>query len=248
MKIVTWNVNGLRAREAQILELVSKEAPDVLCLQEIKANATQVPLALGALSDYATFWHGAGGYSGVALAMKKSAFPEAPVFSHPPYDRETRVVEARAGGVTYASIYLPNGGKDYDAKIAFLEAMDACVAEACARGDELVLSGDMNVTRGDLDVHPSQKDEATIGQRPDERALFERILSRGLVDVARTLHPDDARMFTWWPYWKAARQRNLGWRIDLVLATPGIAKRATSCVVQREFGSSDHAPLIVEVA
>ncbi len=77
-----------------------------------------MPLALGALSDYATFWHGAGGYSGVALAMKKSAFPDAPAFSHPSYDRETRVVEARAGGVTYASIYLPNGGKDYAAKIA----------------------------------------------------------------------------------------------------------------------------------
>ncbi len=111
-----------------------------------------------------------------------------------------------------------------------------------------MLSGDMNVTRGDLDVHPSQKTEGAIGQRPDERALFEKILSRGLVDVARTLHPDDARMFTWWPYWKAARQRNLGWRIDFVLATPGIAKRATSCVVQREFGSSDHAPLVVEVS
>lgn len=249
MRIVTWNVNGARAREAQILELVEKETPDVLCLQETKATVEQLPATLyglTALPDYHAFWHGAAGYSGVAVLLKKSRF-SAPKYAHPPFDTETRVVLATVGDVTFASMYAPNGGKDYEAKIAFFEAMVPWVAEVRASGQKLVVSGDINIAREDIDVHPSQRKKDTIGQRDEERALFAKILAGGeLVDVGRKLAPDDARLFSWWPYWKAARQRNLGWRIDYVLASESIAVKAKSGGVLREFGASDHAPVVVD--
>ena len=110
------------------------------------------------------------------------------------------------------------------------------------------MCGDLNVTRADIDVHPKERKPKAIGQLPEERALFERILSRGLVDVVRALHPDDDQLFTWWAPWRNLRQRNIGWRIDYVLASAALAARAASAVSQREVGTSDHAPVVVRFA
>lgn len=282
MKIATWNVNGIRAREAQLLEWLAKEQPDVVCLQEIKAQITQLPLALGSLAAYDTFFHGSGGYSGVSLHVKKSAraafvrvegsgavaeivqasaptggapplaSSPAPtpaptvVFSHPHFDMETRIVEGRIGNYSFASVYVPNGGKDYPAKIKFFEAMIGWARTLVREGRDLVLCGDLNITHRAIDVHPTQRNEKLTGQRPEERALFDALLDVGLVDVTRRLRPDDDALFSWWPYWRQAREKNVGWRLDYVLTTARLAERVTSCEVQREFGSSDHGPLIVE--
>jgi exodeoxyribonuclease III len=246
MKIATWNVNGIRAREAQLLEWLADEQPDVLCLQEIKASLAQVPGALAALDDYWNLWHGgAGGYSGVSLHLRKERFAGEPVFEHPPFDMETRMVQAEVDGIVFASVYIPNGGKDYAAKLAFLRHMADYVAEIHDSGRRLVLCGDMNITREDRDVHPSQFKPGMIGARPDERALFEQMIAHDLVDVARTLDPDNDRLFTWWPFWRAARQRNLGWRLDYVFVSAPIARAARESHVRREVGTSDHGPVVV---
>lgn len=244
MKIATWNVNGIRAREAQFLEWLAIEQPDVICLQEIKASLSQVPATLAALDDYWNFWHGGGGYSGVSLHLRRDRFEHEPTFEHPPFDMETRMVQAAVDGVFYASVYIPNGGKDYEAKLAFLRHMADYINEIHHSGLRIVLCGDMNITREDRDVHPSQFKPGMIGARDDERALFEEMIAHDLVDVGRTLDPDNDRLFTWWPFWKAARQRNLGWRLDYVFASPEIAKRARQCVIRREVGTSDHAPVV----
>jgi exodeoxyribonuclease III len=102
----------------------------------------------------------------------------------------------------------------------------------------------MNVARTDMDVHPKERRPGIVGQRPDERALIEQILSHGLVDVHRRLDPENADLFTWWAPWRNLKQRNIGWRLDYVFASEALAARATSCVVQREFGTSDHGPVI----
>jgi exodeoxyribonuclease-3 len=245
MKVATWNVNGVRAREAQLQEFIAREQPDVLCLQEIKATIDQLPMWLCDIDGYACYWHGGKGYSGVALHVRRSV-TEAVEFSHPAFDYENRIVTARLPEFTVASIYVPNGGKDFAAKMQFLEALDAYAATFEASGDPLVLCGDMNVALTDMDVHPRERKPNVIGQRPDERALMARLIGRGLVDVHRKLEPDNADLFTWWAPWRNLRQRNIGWRLDLVLASRVIADRTTSCVVQREFGSSDHGPVIAE--
>lgn len=244
MKLATWNVNGVRARQAQVQDFIEREEPDILCLQEIKASIDQVPIWLSTLDGYWCHWHGDKGYSGVALLVRQASCPVQPAFHHPAFDVEHRVVTARLPQATVASIYVPNGGKDFPAKMRFLEAMDAYASEFQSSGQPLILCGDLNVAVTDADVHPKERRPNAIGQRPDERAILERIVGRGLADVHRIHEPDNIDLFTWWPPWRSMKERNIGWRLDYVLATEALAKRAVSCVVQREFGTSDHGPVV----
>jgi exodeoxyribonuclease-3 len=106
----------------------------------------------------------------------------------------------------------------------------------------------MNVTRSDMDLHPKEVKPGVIGQREEERDLFERVLGDRLVDVTRALHPEDPNIFSWWAPWRNMRQRNIGWRIDYILASPSIASRASSCAVLADVGTSDHAPVMMTTA
>jgi exodeoxyribonuclease III len=244
LKVTTWNVNGVRARQQQLLTWLERERPDVVCLQEVKAAQADVPAELCALPGYFCYWHGTKGYSGVALHLSRATFGRRPAFSHPEFDHEARIVTAQAGELLFASIYVPNGGKDFPAKVRFLDALDAFAERSRAAGTKLVLCGDLNVAREPRDVHPSQRNEAKIGQTAAERAQLERLIGRGLVDLSRKFRPDDDRLFTWWAPWRSQRERNIGWRLDYVLASAELAERALSCEVFREFGSSDHGPVV----
>lgn len=253
MKVITWNVNGIRAREAQVVELLAREKPDVLLLQEVKATPEQIPASLCSASGYWCYWHGVitaatqrKGYSGVGLLLNKGRFAAQVAFSHPAFDHENRIVAAQIGDLHIASIYVPNGGKDFPAKIRFLKAMDAFVADAFAKGQQLLWCGDLNVARLVIDIHPSLRNEEEIGQTPGERLLFEKLLAHGLTDLHRKFEPDNDRLFTWWAQWRNMRQKNVGWRLDYVLATAALADRALSMRVEREFGTSDHGPVIAE--
>jgi len=253
LRIATWNVNGIRARQQQFLDWVNEERPDVVCLQEIKASPEQVPAALcemGDMAAYWCYWHGGGkGYSGVGLHVAREAVPERPAFEHPDFDYEYRIATVRLHrNIVVASVYVPNGGKDFPAKMRFLEALEAWVGASLAAGDQLVVCGDLNVAHREIDLHPKERKPTVIGQLPEERALFDRILGLGMVDVARALHPEDDGMFSWWAPWRNMRQRNIGWRIDYVLASAALAEQAVSCGVQAAVGTSDHAPVAVEFA
>jgi exodeoxyribonuclease III len=243
MKVATWNVNGIRARGEQFAAWTASEQPDVICLQEIKAKLDQIPQTCS-IEGYTCYWHGAGGYSGVALHVR-SAFAGDVQYTHPAFDLETRIVQAQIEDTVFTSVYVPNGGKDFEAKIAFIHALIAYAADLKARGLKLVLCGDMNIARSDRDVHPKERKPRTIGQLPQERELFEQLLTDGgLVDVGRMLYPDADDYFSWWAPWRNMRDRNIGWRLDYVLASEPLAKKAVSCPSQREIGTSDHAPVV----
>ena len=145
VKIATWNVNGIRARQEQVLAWLLEESPDLVCLQETKASPEQVPASLSSLHDYWSYWHGFKGYSGVALLVRKDFSPERPEFTHPKFDHENRIVLASVQGLTVASTYVPNGGKDFEAKMHFLSAMEELAKDYRARGEPLILAGDLNV-------------------------------------------------------------------------------------------------------
>jgi exodeoxyribonuclease-3 len=228
-----------------VREWIERDQPDVVCLQELKAKREQVPETLCDLAGYWCYWHGASAYSGVGLHVRKERFPEPPVFAHPAFDHETRIVEATLGDLVVASVYVPNGGKDYAAKIAFLEQLVEWARAHHAAGREVVLCGDLNIARDDVDVHPKERKPGVIGQRPEERELFAHLLGEHFVDVGRRVHPDDDRMFTWWPPWRNMRQRNIGWRIDYILASPSLATRVSDCAVLADVGTSDHAPVMM---
>jgi len=243
MKIATWNVNGIRAREAQLCDWLERDRPDVVCLQEIKARPDQVPERCK-LTDYHAFWHGGGGYSGVSLHLKRELL-EAPEFSHPHFDIETRIVQVTLGNMLVASVYVPNGGKDYAAKIRFMTHLVEWSKQMQAEGRELILCGDINIARADIDVHPRERKADVIGQRQEERDLFQALLDASMVDVTRKFDPDNDRLFSWWPPWRNMRQRNIGWRIDYILASRTLADRASACTILADVGTSDHAPIMM---
>jgi exodeoxyribonuclease III len=244
MKIATWNVNGIRARQAQFCEWLARDRPDVVCLQELKAEPSQIPEQCK-LADYHAFWHGLRAYSGVSLHVRKNLFDGEPAFSHPDFDVQSRIVQAQFGKLVLASVYVPNGGKDYPAKLDFLRRLAAWAKQLHEAGCELVLCGDINIARTEMDVHPRERRPDIIGQRPEERELFDTLLGGHLVDVGRALDPDNPNLFSWWPPWRNMRQRNIGWRLDYILASPTIAARAASCAVLAGVGTSDHAPVMM---
>ena len=242
LKIATWNLNGLRARAAQLLEYVEAEKPDVLCLQEIRVTHEQIPMDLFALPGYACYWHGGGkGYSGVALLIAERL--GQPTFSHPEFDFESRIVNAQVGELSVTSVYVPNGGKDLEAKERFLDQLKGFLAQQTA--PHVLLAGDLNIARSAMDVHPKErKAKPVIGQLPAEREWFTQVLAQGFSDVQRQLYPEDDQLFSWWAPWRELRQKNIGWRIDYILASSNLAARASECLSQREFGTSDHAPVV----
>jgi exodeoxyribonuclease-3 len=244
MKLLTWNVNGIRARQAQLQDLLAAEQPDIVCLQEIKASPEQVPELLVSPEAYWCYWHGSGGYSGVALLVHRLFAPTRPDFSHPHFDLEQRIVVADLPRIRIASVYVPNGGKDYEAKMRFLKALVQWASERHASSGALVVCGDLNVAREERDVHPKERKPNQIGTRPEERDLLGRLMGAGLTDVGRALDPTNDNLFTWWAPWRNLRQRNIGWRIDYVLASQPIAGAATASTSMREFGTSDHAPVL----
>jgi len=250
MKIATWNVNGIRARQAQLFDWLAAEKPDVVCLQEIKASHDQLTFELRDMEGYWSYWHGDKGYSGVALLVAKSLAGAMPICSHPGFDFEQRIacgtVSSPIGEVMVASVYVPNGGKDFDAKMRFLQALESYVADAKRDGKLLIVCGDLNVALEERDIHPKLRKPGLIGATPEERALLARIISLGLVDVHRKFEGGNDNLFTWWAPWRQMKERNIGWRIDYVLASTALAERAKSAVVQREVGSSDHGPVVVE--
>jgi exodeoxyribonuclease-3 len=244
LKIATWNVNGIRARHTQVLAWIERDRPDVVCLQELKAAGDQLPTALWEMQGYWCYWHGGPGYSGVSLHVSKAVASDRPLFTHPAFDHEHRIVAVEIDGVTIVSVYVPNGGKDFPAKMTFLEALIGYAREFQEAGRTLVVCGDLNVARTERDVHPKERKPRAIGQLPEERAMIERLVSHGLVDLGRALDPDNDGLFTWWAPWRNLRQRNIGWRLDYILASTSFAERAIACPVLADVGTSDHAPVL----
>ena len=243
MKIATWNVNGIRARREQFLDWLVEESPDIVCLQEIKVGLDKLPADLANLAGWHSCWHGEGGYSGVALLVREDFPLEQPVFSIPSFDFEHRALIADVGELRIASLYVPNGGKSFDDKTKFLDELQLWTREQLASGRSLILAGDLNITLEDRDVHPKDRKANSMGQRPEERRALADLIDLGLVDLGRRHAPDDESLFTWWPPWRKRRERNIGWRIDYLLADRQLAESSVSSRSARETGTSDHAPV-----
>jgi exodeoxyribonuclease-3 len=157
-------------------------------------------------------------------------------------------VQVEHGDLVIASVYVPNGGKDYPAKLAFVKNLIEWAGRLRIEGRQLILCGDMNIARADMDVHPKERKPNAVGQRPEERALFQQLLDSRLVDLGREFDPDNPNLFTWWAPWRNLRARNIGWRLDYALASEGVADRSRGCVAQADVGTSDHAPVLLTLA
>jgi|SRR5690625_3411818 len=254
MKLITWNVNSVKQRLPRLEELLELHQPDVVCLQETKAQAEAFPHQAFAAAGYQAVDYSAGRWAGVAILAKTSSQVSGVstgLFGEAAPD-EARWIEADVDGVRVASVYVPNGreiGTDpFHQKLVFLERMRDWVAD---RTDEPVaVAGDVNVCRTDLDVWDPQLFIGATHVTGEERERLEAVLDAGLVDVFRQRHPDEPG-YTWWDYRAGAFHRGWGQRIDLVMASPELAAGDGFVGTDREFRKgpkpSDHAPLIAEL-
>ena len=254
MRVISLNLNGIRsaAKKGVYAWLASQDA-DVICLQELKAQVPDLSLEMLNPPGLHGYFHYAEkkGYSGVGLYSKQQPGQIIEGLGIPDIDAEGRYIEAVFGNLSVVSLYLPSGSSGEErqaAKFAFMERFLPRLEALAKSGRAFILCGDWNIAHREIDLKNWKGNRKNSGFLPEERAwmshLFERI---GLVDVYRRLYPEHAgEAYTWWSNRGQAWAKNVGWRIDYQIATPGIAAQARAASVYKEQRFSDHAPLIVD--
>jgi exodeoxyribonuclease-3 len=277
MRVATWNVNSLKARQGAVERWLSRAAPDILMLQETKLTDADAPVMAFAMTGYQLVHHGEGRWNGVAIAVRQGLsitdivtnFGDGPVRdSGPggagaeaageddfdPFD-EARMVAATIEGVRVICLYAPNGrvvgSPFYTGKLAWFERLGRWVDTAIAAGELLVLGGDLNVAPTDDDVWDAQAVHGGTHVSEPERQAFRALLDLGLVDAYRLRHAEIGR-FSWWDYRAGMFHKNLGMRIDHLLVSPILAERVVDAEIDRDARKgppvpSDHAPLLIDL-
>jgi exodeoxyribonuclease III len=256
MLIATYNVNGINGRLPSLLEWLKEAAPNVVCLQELKAPDDKFPEGPIRTTGYRAVWHGQQSWNGVAI-LARDAVPVETRRGLPgdPDDTHSRYIEAAIDGMIVGCLYLPNGnpapGPKFDYKLRWFDRLAEHAKDLLATGEPVVLAGDYNVMPTDLDVYAPERwvDDALF--RPEVRDAYRRLVEQGWTDALRALHPGE-RIYTFWKYFRNAFARNAGLRIDHLLLSPPLAKRLISAGVDRDVRgrerASDHAPAWIELA
>ena len=252
MKIVTWNVNGIRASYKKGLqEFIRQESPDVLCLQETKAHRDQVESDVKTLGYQFDLWSSAvrKGYSGVATFCKERPIGARQGMGIEIYDSEGRIVITDHGRFLLYNIYFPNGGSGeirHHFKQKFLQDLSDHLQFVQESGREVILVGDYNVAHLEYDVYDPVRLKKESGFLPEERDWFTSFLKQGFVDTFRHLRPMEKNRYSWWSYRELARISNRGWRIDYICITEGLLPYLKSVDILDQVMGSDHCPVIAE--
>ncbi len=255
MKIATFNVNGINGRLPVLLRWLDLAAPDVVCLQELKAPDERFPAQPLKAAGYGAIWHGQKSWNGVAILLR-GADPSETRRGLPGgfEDEQSRYIEAEVNGMTIGCLYLPNGnpapGPKFDYKLQWFQRLSKHSARLLKSGKPAILAGDFNVMPTDLDVYKPERwvDDALF--RPEVRQAFQKLVAQGWTDSLRTLHPNE-RVYTFWDYFRNAFQRNAGLRIDHLLLSPSLTPGLVAASVDRDVRgwekASDHAPVWIEL-
>jgi exodeoxyribonuclease-3 len=248
MKITTWNVNGIRAALGKGLkEWMLAESADAVCLQEIKARPEQLDASQLDFPGYEVTWNPAQrpGYSGVATFHKGTPLEVQTGFGVEKFDVEGRVVRTRYPDFYLYNIYFPNGQRGQE-RVDYKLEFYACLLEICdalhAAGQNVIITGDFNTSHRPIDLRNPKENETNSGFLPEERAWVDKYLEHGFVDVFRRLYPERVQ-YTWWTYRMAARQRNVGWRLDYFLVSENLTGRVKDVVIHDSVLGSDHCPV-----
>jgi len=255
MKIVTFNINNVNKRLANLLAYLRSAKPDVVCLQELKVTDREFPKAAIEKVGYGAVWRGEKSWNGVAILARNGA----PVVTRTELpgdvgDRQSRYIEAAVNGVLITSLYAPNGnpqpGPKFTYKLAWMNRLAAHAADLIAAGVPVVLAGDYNVVPTDRDIYPTKSYDRDALLQPESRARYAEILRQGWRDAIRVLHPDEP-MYSYWSYLRDRWRRDAGLRIDHLLLSPEAAKRLVRSGVDRTVrgkeNASDHAPVWIEL-
>ena len=255
MRVATYNVNGVNGRLPVLLRWLGEARPDIVCLQELKAADERFPADAIAAAGYQAIWHGQKSWNGVAILSRVGAPVETRRgLPDDPDPRQSRYIEAAVAGILIGNLYLPNGnpkpGPKFDYKLAWLDAFAAHAAVLAGTDMPVILAGDYNVIPTEADVYKPERwtDDALFA--PEAKAGFAGIVAGGWTDALRVMYPD-ARIFTFWDYFRNAFARDAGLRIDHLLLSRSLAPRLRAAGVDRHVRgwnkTSDHAPVWVEL-
>jgi exodeoxyribonuclease-3 len=248
--LVSWNVNGIRAVYRKgFMEWLAQAAPDILCLQETRAEPVQVPAALAQLPDYHAFWNASRrkkGYSGTGLLSRLKPLSVQFGLGIEEFDQEGRTIVAEYPSFVLLNCYFPNGGREHERvpfKLAFYDAfLDRC-EQLRAQGHTVVFCGDVNTAHKEIDLAHPRENRNTTGFLPQERAWIDRVVEAGYVDTFRHFFPDLPEQYTWWSMPTRARERNVGWRLDYFFVNAEAVDRVTEAFILPEVMGSDHCPV-----
>lgn len=255
MRIVSWNVNGLRACVKKgFHDFLEASSADVLCLQEVRALPEQLDEQTLNPPGWHTVFNPAErkGYAGVAIFSRQKPSSVIDSLERDQFDIEGRFIVARFGRTSVASVYFPKGsGKDrdnsrVDYKLDFYARAEEVLAKLRTAGPTFV-TGDFNTAHTEIDLARPKSNQKTSGFLPEEREEFSRWIENGWIDVFRKQHPNEAGHYTWWRQWGGAKENNVGWRIDYVLASKSAAKRVTDSFIWPDVIGSDHCPVGIDV-
>ena len=254
MRIISLNLNGIRsAWNKGLLPWLEAQRADVVCLQEIKAQKADLTAEMQAPDGLAAYYHCAEkkGYSGVGLWCRQAPDRVVEGLGHGEFDAEGRFIRADFGALSVVSLYLPSGSSSperQDAKFRFMDYFLPLLADMAREGREIVVCGDWNIAHREIDLKNWKSNQKNSGFLPEERAWLSKVFNElGWVDVYRRLYPDTTgEAYTWWSNRGQAWAKNVGWRIDYQIATPGIAATAAEASIYKAERFSDHAPLIVD--
>jgi exodeoxyribonuclease-3 len=251
--IVTWNVNGIRAcAKKGFLDWLAAEGADIVCLQETKAHPEQLDEELARPEGWHSVFASAEkrGYSGVAIYARHQALALEIGLGIEEFDREGRTIVADYGDFVLINGYFPNSQHSH-ARLPYKLRYDQAVLERCLAlreaGREVIVCGDFNAAHTEIDLARPKANTKNAGFLPQERAWVDEALATGLVDVFRQRHPGEPGHYSWWSYRAGARARNIGWRLDYFLCSPGIAGRALDVRILADVMGSDHCPVRLDL-
>jgi exodeoxyribonuclease-3 len=253
MKLVSWNVNGIRAcAKKTFFDFLENESPDILCLQETKAHEEQLDETLLTPRDYFTFWHSGErrGYSGVSTFTKTKPLSIRKGLEILPMDTEGRILVTEYQDFLLYNIYFPNGGRGEERlnfKLKFYDEILDHFETVRKKGKSLIITGDVNTAHKEIDLKNPKENEKTSGFMPIERAWVDTLVEKGYVDTFRYFYPKAEDQFSWWDMRTRARERNAGWRIDYFFVTPEFVPRLTHAGIHMDVTGSDHAPIVLEI-
>ncbi len=253
MKIISWNVNGIRACcKKGLHDFVKIEKPDILCLQEVKANKDQVDEATQNLNYQFSCWSSAlrKGYSGVATFSHDEPLNCETGIGIEDYEKEGRIVITDYDKFDLYNIYFPNGGSGderHNFKQEFLKELNFHLKTRIQEGREIIVVGDYNVAHREIDVFDPVRLSKESGFLPEERKWFDSFLSLGFVDTYRHFYPNEKNKYSWWSYRELAKIGNRGWRIDYICITKGLEKYLKSAAILDKVEGSDHCPVVAEL-
>lgn len=252
MKLIGWNVNGIRAIEKKgFFDWMQKESPDILCLQETKAHPDQLTEKFIKPSGYYTYWSSAEkkGYSGVAIFTKIKPNKVTEGLGIPEFDSEGRILMAEYDDFLLFNIYYPNGGqgnKRVPFKMSFYDAFLAKVQKLKKAGKRIIITGDVNTAHTEIDLARPKENAKNTGFLPQEREWVSKFIESGFIDTFRHFNKE-AGHYTWWDYYTGARARDVGWRIDYFFISENLLPNLKKAFILKDVMGSDHCPVAIEI-